>query len=167
MALRSTSTRSRLRSPSSWQQGEKPHLCGLRACCVDCMTRDVASMLRRLHDLSRALLCWAPIPKPVAMMPACSRYVVVCHVNMSYWVKHMAHHPWLIATHFVACRYDTTANALAWALGLLAAHLEVQQKLAAELAAAGLLATQNQHMPRDFQVDDACADSSCMLLDLC
>ncbi|KAK9821549.1 hypothetical protein WJX74_010904 [Apatococcus lobatus] len=52
-----------------------------------------------------------------------------------------------MATFFFA-GYDTSTSAITWTLALIAAHPEVQQQVASELAALGLLATPNQPSPK-------------------
>lgn len=50
--------------------------------------------------------------------------------------------------------YDTSTAAISWALGLIAAHPDVQQKLAAELKSIGLKATPEQPQPRRLTWED-------------
>lgn len=44
--------------------------------------------------------------------------------------------------------YDTSTSAITWTLALIAAHPEVQQRVAAELAALELLANPEQPSPK-------------------
>ena len=53
---------------------------------------------------------------------------------------------------------DTSSHTLAYTLALLAAHPRAAAKVEAELASAGLLATESRPNPRRLEfADDACA----------
>lgn len=50
--------------------------------------------------------------------------------------------------------YDTSNAAISWALGLIAAHPDVQQKVASELDSLGLRASPSQPHPRRLTWED-------------
>ncbi|KAK9825238.1 hypothetical protein WJX74_002715 [Apatococcus lobatus] len=58
-----------------------------------------------------------------------------------------------LVTFFFA-GYDTSNAAISWTLGLLAAHADVQQKVASELEGLGLRATPTQPQPRRLTWED-------------
>lgn len=50
--------------------------------------------------------------------------------------------------------YDTSNAAISWTLGLIAAHDDVQRKVASELHSLGLRASSSQPQPRRLTWDD-------------
>jgi cytochrome P450 len=55
---------------------------------------------------------------------------------------------------FYIAGFETTSHAITWSLGLLASHPAVQDQLASELAAAGLVAAAEGELPREFEWTD-------------
>lgn len=58
-----------------------------------------------------------------------------------------------LVTFFIA-GYDTSNAAISWTLGLIAAHPDVQRKVASELHSLGLRASSSQPQPRRLTWDD-------------